>query len=84
MSLLQKVGLALIALVVTWALAKAAKWAFAKLVDNISFFQRSTETGASLGKSLGKIVSLLVWLFGLLIILEILALAQWPDRSIRC
>lgn len=45
MSLLQKVGLALIALVVTWALAKAAKWAFAKLVDNISFFQRSTETG---------------------------------------
>lgn len=74
MSLLQKVGLALIALVVTWALAKAAKWAFAKLVDNISFFQRSTETGASLGELLGKIVSLLVWLFGLLIILQILGL----------
>ncbi|ALE15600.1 hypothetical protein AMC99_00284 [Altererythrobacter epoxidivorans] len=72
--LAEKVGLALIALVVTWALARAAKWAFAKLVDNVDFFKRGTGSGESLGESLGKIVSLLIWLFGLLVILNILGL----------
>ena len=74
MDVLEKVGLALIALLVTWIAAKAAKWAFAKLVDNIAFFQRHTGNGSSLGESLGKIVSLLIWLFGLLIVLQILGL----------
>ncbi|MGE5952214.1 MAG: mechanosensitive ion channel [Qipengyuania vulgaris] len=74
MAVLEKVGLALVALLVTWVAAKAAKWAFAKLVDNISFFQRHTGNGISLGESLGKIVSLLIWLFGLLIVLQILGL----------
>ncbi|HEY9091589.1 mechanosensitive ion channel [Parasphingorhabdus sp.] len=73
-SLGEKVGLALIALVVTWVLAKAAKWAFAKLVDNVGFLRRDTSSGISVGESLGKIVSLLIWLFGLLIILRILGL----------
>ena len=72
--LAEKIGLALVALVITWALAKAAKWAFAKLVDNVDFFKRGTGSGESLGESLGKIVSLLIWLFGLLIILNILGL----------
>ena len=76
MNVLEKIGLALIVLLVTWALAKAAKWAFAKLVDNIAFFQRHTGNGASLGESLGKIVSLLIWLFGLLIILTVLGLGS--------
>ncbi len=76
MNVLEKVALALIVLVVTWALAKAAKWAFAKLVDNIGFFQRHTRNGASLGESLGRIVSLLIWLFGLLIILTVLGLGS--------
>ena len=67
----QKIGLALIILVVTWILAKAAKWTFAKLVDNISFLQRDTSAGTSVGESLGKIVSLLIWLFGLLGILQV-------------
>ncbi|MDG5751608.1 mechanosensitive ion channel [Qipengyuania sp. XHP0211] len=74
MNVIEKVGLALIVLVITWLAAKAAKWAFAKLVDNISFFQRHTGSGTSLGESLGKIVSLLIWLFGLLVILQILGL----------
>ncbi|MEH6757741.1 MAG: mechanosensitive ion channel [Parasphingorhabdus sp.] len=70
----EKLGLALVALLVTWGLAKAAKWAFAKLVDNVSFLQRDTSSGTSVGESLGKIVSLLIWLFGLLIILRVLGL----------
>ncbi|MCV0384242.1 MAG: mechanosensitive ion channel [Erythrobacter sp.] len=76
MQVLEKVGLAVLVLLVTWALARAAKWAFAKLVDNISFFQRGTGTGTSLGEALGKIVSLLIWLFGLLIILTVLGLGS--------
>lgn len=74
LDLAEKIGLALVALLVTWALAKAAKWAFAKLVDNVDFFKRGTGSGESLGESLGKIVSLLIWLFGLLVILNILEL----------
>ena len=31
MNVIEKVGLALIVLVITWLAAKAAKWAFAKL-----------------------------------------------------
>ena len=67
----EKLLWAVVILVVTWALAKAAKWAFAKLVDNVSFFQRGTGSGESIGLSLGKIVSLLIWLFGLLAILQV-------------
>lgn len=74
MALAQKIGMALLALLVTWLVARAAKWAFAKLVDNVDFFKRGTGNGASLGESLGKIVSLLIWLFGLLIILNIFEL----------
>lgn len=62
-------------LIVTWALAKAAKWAFAQLVDTVSFFQRGTGGGQSVGESLGKIVSLFIWLFGLLAILTVLELS---------
>lgn len=61
-------------LIVTWALAKAAKWAFAKLIDNVSVLRRSTSSGAPVGESLGKIVSLFVWLFGLMAVLNVLNL----------
>lgn len=70
----EKIVYALVVLIVTWILAKAAKWAFAKLVDTVPLFQRATGTGQSVGQSLGKIVSLFVWLFGLLAILQILGL----------
>ncbi|WP_246255365.1 mechanosensitive ion channel [Parasphingorhabdus flavimaris] len=70
----QKIGLAVIILIITWVLAKAAKWAFAKLVDNIGFLRRDTGSGTSLGESLGKIASLLIWLFGLIAILTVFGL----------
>ncbi|MGE4431380.1 MAG: mechanosensitive ion channel [Sphingobium sp.] len=71
MAIFEKVAIALLILIVTWALAKAAKWAFAKLVDTVEIFRRSTSTGESFGSSLGKIVSLLIWLFGLLAVLQV-------------
>ena len=74
MELGEKILLAVVALIITWLVARGAKWAFAKLVDTVDFFKRGTGSGQSLGESLGKIVSLLVWLFGLLIILNILEL----------
>ncbi len=73
----EKILWAVLILVATWLLARAAKWTFAKLVDNVGFFQRSTGSGASLGESLGKIVSLLIWLFGLMLILSVLGLGNF-------
>ena len=71
----EKIILAILILAVTWLLAKAARWAFAKLVDNVSLLRRGTSSGASVGESLGRIVSLLIWLFGLLAILQVFSLA---------
>ena len=74
LAILEKAAMAIGILIVTWLAARAAKWAFAKLVDNVSFFSKQTSNGASIGESLGKIVSLLIWLFGLLAILSVLEL----------
>ena len=71
----QKLLLAALVLLVTWLLARAAKWACAQLVDKVEFFRRSTSSGESIGVSLGKIVSLLIWLFGLLALLQVFNLA---------
>lgn len=73
--LLEKAGFAVAILVVTWLLASAAKWTFAKLVDKVSFLQRGTGNGETLGASLGKIVGLLIWLLGLLGVLQVLGLS---------
>ncbi len=74
MVLAEKAAFAIGILLVTWLLAKAAKWAFAKLVDRVPLLNRGTGTGESVGLSLGKIVSLLIWLFGLIAILQVLGL----------
>ncbi len=76
MAILEKAALAVGILVATWLLAKLAKWSFAKLVDRISFFQRATGSGESIGMTLGRVVSLLVWLFGLIAILNALQLGS--------
>jgi hypothetical protein len=66
----EKILYCLVIIAVVWALARAAKWAFAKMVDQISFLQRGTSNGESVGQALGRIVSLLVWLFGLIMVLQ--------------
>jgi hypothetical protein len=76
MEILQKAALAAGILVATWLLAKFAKWSFAKLVDRISFFQRATGSGESIGMTLGRVVALLVWLFGLIAVLNALQLGS--------
>ena len=63
-------------LLLTWLVAFACKWAFAKLVDQVGILQGSTSSGESIGQSLGKIVSLLVWLFGIIAVLQYLKLTE--------
>ncbi|TRD11762.1 hypothetical protein FGU71_07705 [Erythrobacter insulae] len=74
MQLGEKAVYAIGILIVTWLLAKMAQWAFAKLVDKVSFLNRGISGGSSIGMSLGKIVSLLIWLFGLIAVLQVLEL----------
>lgn len=69
-----KIVSAILIWVVTWMVAKAVKWAFAKLVDSIAFLQRDNGGGDSVGGSLSRIVSLLVWLFGWIAILTVFEL----------
>ncbi|WP_234026258.1 mechanosensitive ion channel [Qipengyuania thermophila] len=69
--------LVLATLVITWLLARGARWAFARLVDNVGFFRRhNTTSGETIGSSLGRLVSLVIWLFGLVTVLQILQLGQ--------
>ncbi|MEO0441945.1 MAG: mechanosensitive ion channel [Pseudomonadota bacterium] len=70
-----KILYAVLIWLVTWAVARGSKWAFAKLIDNISFLQRDVGgSGESIGMSLGRIVSLLIWLFGWIAILTVFEL----------
>ncbi|MEM8919035.1 MAG: mechanosensitive ion channel [Pseudomonadota bacterium] len=70
-----KILYAVLIWLVTWLVARGSKWAFAKLVDTISFLQRDIGgSGESIGMSLGRIVSLLIWLFGWIAILTVFEL----------
>lgn len=74
--ILGKVAVAIAILVVTWLVAMLVKKAFAKLVGKVGFLQKSGADGESLGSSIGSIASLLVWLFGLMAILQLFGLTQ--------
>ena len=70
----QKILIAIAILIVTWIVAKIATWAFGKLANSISFMRQTNKSGVTIGESLGKIVSLIVWLFGLIAVLQVFAL----------
>jgi hypothetical protein len=72
--IVEKVVVALVILVVTWVLARVVRWAIAKLVGKVGVLQRQGGDGRSVGESLGQVASLLVWLFGLVAILQVFAL----------
>lgn len=58
--LLEKIGIAVVILIVTWIIARAVRWAFKKLVARVGFLQRESRDGESLGEAVGQIASLLV------------------------
>lgn len=74
MALGRKAVAVVVILAVTWALAKAAKWSFARLVDRVPLFRRAAASGESIGAALGRIVSLFIWLFGLVAVLQAMGL----------
>lgn len=74
--MIQKVVVALIILLVTWIIAKVVKWAAGKLVSKLKFLQREGADGKQIGESFGTIGALIVWLFGLVAILQVFALAE--------
>lgn len=75
-SMLLKVLFAIIILIVTWIIAKAVKWAISKAVAKIPALQKQGNDGQQIGESIGQIASLLVWLFGLIAILQLFNLEQ--------
>lgn len=71
-----KVLAALAILIVTAILATVLKSAVSKLSQKIPILQRPGVDGAALGNSLGTIVSMVIWLLGLVMILGIFQLSQ--------
>ncbi len=68
---------ALLILVATYLLARAARWGVANLTGRVAFFGRPTSRpGETLASSLGTLVYWLVWLLGVLLALQPLGLSQ--------
>lgn len=74
-----KVLAAIVILVVTWIIAKIVSWAFAKLTSKIPLLQKAGSDGDTIGKSLGSVAALLVWLFGLIALLDLFELSPVLD-----
>lgn len=75
-SMLQKVAIALVILIITWLLARIVRWAAGKLVSRVKFLQKQGNDGEQIGQSLGKVAGLIVWLFGLVAILQVFSLSE--------
>jgi hypothetical protein len=75
-AILTKVGLAIVILIVTWILAAIVKWAIGKLVTKVPALQRDGGNGQQIGKSVGQIAGLIVWLLGLIAVLQLFELDQ--------
>lgn len=74
-----KVVAAIVILLVTWIIAKIVAWAFAKLTSKIPLLQKAGSDGDTIGKSLGSVAALLVWLFGLIALLDLFELTAVLD-----
>jgi hypothetical protein len=74
--ILGTVLIVILILVVTWIVARLVRWAVAKLVMRVGFLQREGADGRAVGYSIGQIAALLVWLFGLIAVLQVLQLEQ--------
>ncbi|MCM1011648.1 MULTISPECIES: mechanosensitive ion channel [unclassified Brevibacterium] len=70
------VGLAILILIVTWIVASIVKWAIGKLVAKIPALQRDGHNGQQIGRSVGQIAGLVIWILGLIAVLQLFALDQ--------
>jgi len=69
---------ALAILIIAWILARAAKWAIAKVVNKVPILQRHNEAepGKSVGALIGEVAFWLILLVGILLALQPLGLSQ--------
>ena len=74
--ILTRVAAAVVILIVTWVIAKLIKTLLSKALTRVKVLQREDSSGNSLGQSLATIASLVVWLFGLIAILNLFALTE--------
>jgi hypothetical protein len=74
-SLLGKVLAAIAILVVTWLVAMLVKSLFTKLSTKVPALRKAGADGATIGQTLGSIGSLLVWMLGLVALLQVLGLS---------
>ncbi|MBV7411402.1 mechanosensitive ion channel [Dermabacteraceae bacterium TAE3-ERU27] len=62
---------AVLILLVTWIIATVLKSAIVKLSERVAFLNRTDGNGQALGTTLGTIASLVVWLFGLMALMDL-------------
>ncbi|WP_349829474.1 mechanosensitive ion channel [Brevibacterium litoralis] len=74
--ILLKVVFAVLILLATWIIASLVSWAVKKVVNRVPALQRQGNDGQTVGASIGKVASLLVWLFGLIAVLQLFSLDQ--------
>ncbi|NHA69865.1 mechanosensitive ion channel [Phycicoccus flavus] len=75
-SIIAKILIAIVILLITWVLARTVIWAFGKLAARVPALGDTNDDGHSLGATLGQIASLLVWLFGLIAVLQVFDLGE--------
>lgn len=69
-----KVVIAIVILLITWLVARIVRWLFARLVGRIGFLRKEGADGAQIGQSIGQIGALLIWLLGLIAVLQVFSL----------
>lgn len=74
--ILLNVALAIVIIVVTWLLAKLVQSLLTKALSRIKVLQRPSDNGKPLANSLARIGALLVWLFGLVAVLNLFGLTS--------
>lgn len=76
LGVLGKIGLVILILLVTWLIARLVRSGVAKLVTKVDALSKPGADGRAVGDSLGTIASLLIWLFGLIAVLQVFALNE--------
>src|SRR3954463_7570546 len=73
-----KILIAILILVVTWAVARAVKWMLQKAIDRSPALRKHTTGGPTetVGHQLGTIAKLIIWLVGIMAALRFLGVGQ--------
>lgn len=73
-----RILIALLILIVTWAVARAVKWALAKAVSRTPALQKHTpgDQHETVGHQIGTVAKLVIWLVGIMAALQFLGIGQ--------